>query len=233
MDGPNRTPSLARLTLCECLHRFWPRATRPHRTPPAAWTPPRCLGCLRASRVRPPVARSTARFPVASTNRQAASTFGPMEPDGRSNARRAGDSHVGFLGGRRAKTLLDSGHVRKEQERVGAEITANSEALRSLSMTASAPLSVPSSLRRTGIPPPPAQMTTAPFVDSIRIVASSTRDRGSGEATTRRQFGAVVSNLPARALARGGGLPPRRRRNRRIWSAPRRQDHRVRPRSGR
>ena len=58
--------------------------------------------------------------------------------------------------------------------------------MRSLSTTASAPRSSPSSPRTTGMPPPPAQMTMAPEPTSALIVGSSTTANGSGEATTRR-----------------------------------------------
>ena len=132
----------------------------------------------------------TAGLPVALTKRQAASIFGPIDPLGNAPAPRASSSPgvVRPMGRARSvpwssSTLATS--VRRSS-RSAPSSRARRAAVRSLSITASTPRRSPSAPRLTGIPPPPAQMTTAPLATSVRIVASSSGICGSGEATTRR-----------------------------------------------
>ena len=57
---------------------------------------------------------------------------------------------------------------------------------RSLSITASTPVKLPSARRTTGMPPPPAQITITPCPTSSAITGNSRMRCGRGEATTRR-----------------------------------------------
>jgi len=54
-------------------------------------------------------------------------------------------------------------------------------AVMSLSMTAHAPWTVPSSARTTGMPPPPQATTMCPSSTSVRMASSSTISRGLGD----------------------------------------------------
>ena len=60
----------------------------------------------------------------------------------------------------------------------------------------------------TGMPPPPAQMTTAPFSSSHRIWRSSKMRRGLGEGTTRRKWlpSGLTVQPPSAASASAVGL---------------------------
>lgn len=125
--------------------------------------------------------------PVASANRQAASTFGPIEPAG-SRMPRSCAAVARLIGRARAVPYpsMTAGTSVSSNSASAAVACANSAAVRSLSSTASTPCRPPSLPRVTGTPPPPVQMTTAPLAASSLIMSSSTIRTGSGEGTTRR-----------------------------------------------
>src|SRR5512143_2970519 len=128
-----------------------------------------------------------ARPPRSSANRQAASTFGPIDPGSqsisRSSAAETSPSDRASAVPQAASTAATS--VSRSSESASSAL-ASSPAARSLSITASTPCSSPPSSARTGIPPPPTQTTSTPASSSSWIVLSSTIARGSGEGTTRR-----------------------------------------------
>lgn len=62
----------------------------------------------------------------------------------------------------------------------------NNALVLSLSMTASIPLKLSCCSRMTGIPPPPAAMTSVSFSTRVLILSSSIIDIGCGDGTTRR-----------------------------------------------
>ena len=110
--------------------------------------------------------------PVCSTNSQAARTFGPIEPAANSARgervrRRAPDRPLL----RRAPVRVDGVDVGDDQQHVGVRSAASSALARSLSITASTPdepPARPAPARRcsiVGMPPPPAQITTAAVLE--------------------------------------------------------------------
>src|SRR6266508_1984075 len=134
----------------------------------------------------------TAHSPPASTNRQAASTFGPMSPLANSPAaacRRSSSTRTTPSGRACAvpqPSCAASTSVARTRRRAPT-VRASSAAARSLSMTASTPRKVPSGSRTTGIPPPPAAITRYPAASSVPTAGASSTSTGSGDATTRRQ----------------------------------------------
>ena len=134
----------------------------------------------------------TARPPPCSTKRQAASTLGPIDPLAKWPS--AASARISPTVTR--PTGAASG-VPKRSTACGTSVAmtststvidrASRAAPRSLSMTASTPVSVPSSRRTTGMPPPPLAITTKPASTRACTAGASTTSSGSGEATTRRQ----------------------------------------------
>ena len=135
------------------------------------------------------------RPPVCSTNEQAARTFGPIEPA--ANSRR-GQRLRRRRGGSRAAPACPSRSRRRRRRSRSASASAcrswaSSALARSLSITASTPTSrrpagAGSSVYMTGIPPPPAQITTQPCSSSHSTGSTPKIRCGSGEGTTRRKL---------------------------------------------
>src|SRR5712691_733728 len=125
--------------------------------------------------------------PVASTKRQTASTFGPIDPAGKVRARSS--LLVTARSGRACGVPYPSwtASTSVSSSRASASTAcASRAAVRSLSTTHSTPRSRPEPSSVTGMPPPPAQTTIAPRPASSRISGSSISSRGSGDGTTRR-----------------------------------------------
>ena len=126
--------------------------------------------------------------PVSSTNRQTASTLGPMDPAAKSRLRKpAGVSRRMGVASRFPKSRTTCLTSVTTSSMSASRASASTALVRSLSTTASTPCSSPRSSRMTGTPPPPAQTTTAPLSRSSRISRVSTTRCGRGEPTTRRQ----------------------------------------------
>ena len=126
--------------------------------------------------------------PVASTKRQAASTFGPIEPFANSRPRSSDGvaRPIGRAAGR-APVALDGVDVGEQEQEVGLDALGEQlrrEVLVDHGLDAA---QVPAPFIVTGMPPPPVQTTIAPVSTSIRIADSSTIRSGSGDATTRRK----------------------------------------------
>ena len=134
----------------------------------------------------------TARVPPCSTNRQAASTFGPIEPLAKwpsaasARIRRTSTRPSGSASGvpKRSTACGTSVAITSTS---ASTVRASSAAPRSLSMTASTPRSRRRASRTTGMPPPPLATTTKPASTRACTAAASMISRGSGDATTRRQ----------------------------------------------
>ena len=132
-----------------------------------------------------------ARLPVASTNSAAAATLGPIEPAGKSIASSSAGRRPVDPGLRRlAPVGVDPVDVGRHHEEVRVELAGEQARWRG-------PCRSPPRRRATaarapgvdivGMPPPPAQITTAPWSSSQRIGRISKMRLGRGEGTTRRQ----------------------------------------------
>jgi len=80
---------------------------------------------------------------------------------------------------RRPPTKGHAGHIRGDNERVRPDLARETALARSLSMTASTPLNL-RSLRITGMPPPPQQMTMKPISINFRDLAVLDDRQGPG-----------------------------------------------------
>jgi len=144
-----------------------------------------------------------AMAPVRSTKRQAASTLGPIDPAGNSWLRSAAgvERWMGAAAGVPNPLITASTSVSRSNASAPSASAMNAE-VRSLSMTASTPLSRPVPSSATGIPPPPPHTTTVPPSTNRRISAISTTPTGSGEATTRRHPAPSAATVQPRVAAR-------------------------------